>query len=123
MNGGGGLSSVSTRRGQRVAELAEQIHFDPNTLMPGAQHPLLNYTAMEYAATSTYSASKPSGGGGGGGYKWGDDDDDDDDDVLPPPNASGASTDFGLPAPPSRPSAMGQKKPSASWLLQKRGLA
>ena len=31
----------------KVAEIAEQIHFDPNTMLPGAQHPSLNYNATE----------------------------------------------------------------------------
>jgi len=31
----------------QVQEIAEQIHFDPNTMLPGAQHPSLNYNATE----------------------------------------------------------------------------
>ena len=33
--------------------LASQIHFDPNTMLPGAQHPNLNYNATEASKRAT----------------------------------------------------------------------
>ncbi|EKX45349.1 hypothetical protein GUITHDRAFT_138930 [Guillardia theta CCMP2712] len=35
------------KQSSKIAEIAESIHFDPNTMMPGAQHPSLNYNVVE----------------------------------------------------------------------------
>jgi hypothetical protein len=149
---------------QKIAELTETIVFDPNTMMPGAQHPSLNYNAMVLSLSLFLSClhpcppSSPLARGGAvtaGGLgqhdsngpdlserlgrvrvppptprtKWtrrvphpvlighaaslSQVDDDDDDEALPPPpnlNLAGAKA-----------KAPGRARPSAMWMLEKRG--
>jgi len=51
---GAAVQTTPPKPHTKVQEIAEQIHFDPNTMLPGAQHPSLNYNATE----STHRASE-----------------------------------------------------------------
>jgi hypothetical protein len=65
----------ASKLGQKIAELTETIVFDPNTMMPGAKHPSLNYNAMVLALPLFLSSpSLPpllSLGAGRRGDRWG----------------------------------------------------
>jgi len=73
--------SPPVKQSTKVQEIAEQIHFDPNTMLPGAQHPALNYNATESSRRADEWRNFAQSQSGYGGL--------DDDDDLPPP-VSGA---------------------------------
>jgi len=74
---GGDEQSPEIKKSSKVQEIAEQIHFDPNTMLPGAQHPSLNYNATESSRRADEWRNFAQSQSGYGGM--------DDDDELPPP--------------------------------------
>jgi len=104
------------KQSSKIAEIAESIHFDPNTMMPGAQHPSLNYNVVESTSRANewrkYTESNLASLNM-----------DDDDELPPPPPPSWASKSSESSATEGTKSPGKKARASAKWLLEKRGLS